>query len=132
MAKSMLHDANSSFLGRAQLMKLRLKAIRSGMWFRSLSRIDRVLVDLTIKVAGTVRSSTLARNIRAVIGKLESIMESRFLRTVKEVGVPIARRLCLIAGEWGNTVAKEWESDEGFAKYLAAMSINEPRLFRGC
>jgi hypothetical protein len=54
MAKSMLHDANSSFLGRAQLMKLRLKAIRSGMWFRSLSRIDRVLVDLTIKVAGAV------------------------------------------------------------------------------
>ena len=132
MTKSMLHDANSSFLGRAQLMKLRLKAIRSGMWFRSLSRIDRVLVDLTIKVAGTVRSSTLARNIRGVIGKLEGIMESRFLRTVKEVGVPIARRLCLIAREWGNTAAKEWESDEGFAKYLAAMSINEPMLFRGC
>ena len=131
MVKSMLHDANSSFLGRAQLMKLRLKAIRSGMWFRSLSRIDRVLVDLTIKVAGTVRSSTLARNIRGVIGKLEGIMESRFLRTVKEVGVPIARRLCLIAREWGNTAAKEWESDEGFAKYLAAMSFNEPRLFRG-
>ena len=131
MVKSMLHDANSSFLGRAQLMKLRLKAIRSGMWFRSLSRIDRVLVDLTIKVAGTVRSSTLARNIRGVIGKLEGIMESRFLRTVKEVGVPIARRLCLIAREWGNTAAKEWESDEGFAKYLAAMSFNEPWLFRG-
>jgi len=131
MMKSVLHDASSSFLGRAQLMKLRLKAMRSGVWFRSLSRIDRVLVDLTIKVADTVRSFTLARNIRAVIGKLESIMESRFLRAVKEVGVPIARRLCLIAREWGNTAAKEWESDEGFAKYLAAMSFNEPWLFRG-
>jgi hypothetical protein len=131
MLKSMLHDASSSFLGRAQLMKLRLKAMRSGVWFRSLSRIDRVLVDLTIKVAGTVRSFTLAKNIRAVIGKLESIMESRFLRAIKEVGVPIARRLCLIAREWGNTAAKEWESDEGFAKYLAAMSFNEPKLFRG-
>jgi len=131
MMKSVLHDASSSFLGRAQLMKLRLKAMRSGVWFRSLSRIDRVLVDLTIKVADTVRSFTLARNIRAVIGKLESIMESRFLRAVKEVGVPIARRLCLIAREWGNTAAKEWESDEGFAKYLAAMSFNEHRVFRG-
>ena len=131
MMKSVLHDASSSFLGRAQLMKLRLKAMRSGVWFRSLSRIDRVLVDLTIKVADTVRSFTLARNIRAVIGKLESIMESRFLRAVKEVGVPIARRLCLIAREWGNTAAKEWESDEGFAKYLAVMSFNEHRVFRG-
>ena len=131
MMKSVLHDASSSFLGRAQLMKLRLKAMRSGVWFRSLSRIDRVLVDLTIKVADTVRSFTLAKNIRAVIGKLESIMESRFLRAVKEVGVPIARRLCLIAREWGNTAAKEWESDEGFAKYLAAMSFNEHRVFRG-
>jgi hypothetical protein len=126
-----LHDANSGFLEKAQLKKLKLKAMRSGVWFKALPRIDRVLVDLTIKVAGTVRSFTLANKILTVIRKLESAMESRFRRTVREVGFPIARRLGLIAQNWGNATAKDWESDGDFAKYLAAMSFNEPKLFRG-
>ena len=129
MPKNMLHDADSGFLERAQLLKLKLKAMRSGVWFRILPRIDRVLIDLTIKVAGNVRSFTLAKNILTVIRKLESIMESRFLRAVKEIGFPTARRLCLVAQKWGNVTAKEWGSDVDFAKYLAAMSFNEPKLF---
>lgn len=131
MPKNMLHNADSGFLERAQLLKLKLKAIRSGVWFRGLPKIDRVLIDLTIKVAGTVRSFTLAKNLLTVIRKLESIMESRFLRAVKEIGLPTARRLCLVAQKWGNVTAKEWGSDVGFAKYLAAMSFNEPKLFSG-
>ena len=131
MRENMLHYADSGFLERAQLLKLRLKAMRSGVWFRVLPRIDRVLIDLTIKVAGTVRSFTLAKNILAVIRKLENSMESRFLRAIQEIGFPIARRLCLMAQKWGNVTAKEWESDLGFARYLAAMSFNEPKLFSG-
>lgn len=131
MSENMLHDVDSGFLEKAQLLKLKLKAMRAGVWFRALPRIDRVLVDLTIKVAGTVRSFTLAKNILTVIRKLESIMESRFLRAVKEIGFPIARRLGLIAQKWGNATAKDWESDGGFARYLAAMSLNEPKLFSG-
>jgi hypothetical protein len=127
MPKNMLHNADSGFLERAQLLKLKLKAIRSGVWFRGLPKIDRVLIDLTIKVAGTVRSFTLAQNILTVIRKLES----RFLRAVKEIGLPTARRLCLVAQKWGNVTAKEWGSDVGFAKYLAAMSFDEPKLFSG-
>jgi hypothetical protein len=129
MPRNRLRDVDSGFLQRAQLLKLKLKAIRSGVWFRSLPRIDRVLIDLTIKVAGTVRSFTLAKNILTVIRKLENIMESRFLRAVKEIGFPTAHRLCLVAQKWGNVTAKEWGSDVDFAKYLAAMSFNEPKLF---
>ena len=131
MRNNILHNADSGFLEKAQLLKLKLKAMRSGVWFRVLSRIDRMLVDLTIKVAGTVRSFTLAKNILAVIRKLESSMESRFLRAVQEIGFPIARKLCLIAQKWGNVTAKDWGSDVGFAKYLTAMSFNEPKLFTG-
>jgi hypothetical protein len=127
--KNTLCDAYSGFLEKAQLLKLKLKAMRSGVWFRALPRIDRVLIDLTIRVAGTVRSFTLAKNILIVIRKLESVMESRFVRAVKEVGFPTAGRLGLIAQEWGNIAAKDWGSDGGFARYLAAMSLNEPKLF---
>jgi len=131
MPKNMLHNADSGFLERAQLLKLKLKAMRSGVWFRGLPRIDRVLFDLTIKVAGTVRSFTLAENLLAVIRKLESIMESRFLHAVREIGFPVARRLASIAQKWGNSTAKDWGSDGGFARYLTTMSLNEPKLFSG-
>ena len=131
IVKNMLHNVGSGFLEKAQLLKLKTKAMRAGVWFRVLSRIDRVLVDLTIKVAGTVRSSTLAKNILTVIRKIASVMESRFLRAVKEIGFPLARRLGLIAQKWGNTTAKNWESDEEFVRYLAAMSLNKPKLFSG-
>jgi hypothetical protein len=129
MSKKNFCDAKSGFIGKTQLMKLKLKAIRSGVWFRALPRIDRVLVDLTIKVAGTVRSFTLARNILMVVRKLEDIMESKFLRAVREIGFPFAERLSLVAQKWGNVTAKNWASDEGFSKYLAAMSLNQHRMF---
>jgi len=112
-------------------VKLKVKAMRAGVWFRALSRIDRVLVDLTIRVAGAVRSFTLAKNLLAVVRKLESTMESRFLRAVKEIGVPAAHRLSLVAQEWGNLGAVKWKSDVGFARYLAAMFLNESKLFSG-
>lgn len=131
MVKNVPYDADSGFLEKAQLLKLKLKAMRSGVWFRALRRIDRVLVDLTIRVAGRVRSFILAENILAVVKKLESSMENRFLRSIKESGIPIARRLGLIAQRWGNAAAKRWGSDEGFIRYLAAMSLNEPKLFSG-
>jgi hypothetical protein len=131
MPKNVLRNANSGFLEKAQLQKLKLRAIRAGVWFKALPRIDRVLVDVTIKVASAVRSFTLATKILTVIQKLESVMESKFRRAVKEVGFPIARRLSLIAQKWGNQSARKWESDEGFARYLAALSFNEPKLFSG-
>ena len=131
MPECRVHDARSGFLDKSQLQKLRLRAMRAGVWFRSLPRIDRVLVDLTIRVAGNVRSFILAENILAVVRKLEGVMESRFLRAVREVGFSMARGLGLIAQKWGNAAAKEWAADEGFARYLAAMSLNQHRLFSG-
>jgi len=112
-------------------MRLKLRAMRAGVWFRALPRIDRVLVDLTIRVAGTVRSLTLARNILTVVRKLGCLLESKLLRAVRETGLPIARRLSLFAQKWGNAAAEDWVSDGGFARYWAAMSLNEPKLFSG-
>jgi hypothetical protein len=121
----------SGFLEKAQLQKLRLRAIRAGVWFRSLPRIDRVLVDLTIRVAGKVRSFTLAENILAVVRKLEGVLENRLVRAAREVGLPLVRKLSLLAQGWGNEAAKDWVSDPGFAKYWAALSLNEHRFFSG-
>ena len=112
------------FLDRAQLVKLRLRAVRSGVWFRALSRIDRVLVDLTIKVAVSVRSAFLARSILSVTRKLEVFLQSRVEHFVRGFGASLAHRLSLFAQSWGNSAARGWAEDQGFARYLGVMKLN--------
>ena len=123
----MLETAKSgaaNFLEKTQLLKLKQKAMRAGVWFKSLPRIDRVLVDLTIKVADSIRSPHLAKCILAITGKLENLLENRLSRAIREIGLPIAQKLSLFAHKWGNINAKEWAKDLSFACYWAAMKLN--------
>ena len=112
-------DSAFNFPNKTELLKLKTKAMRSGVWFKALQRIDRVLIDLTIKVADTVRSPMLAKSILSLTRKLETIMESGFSRTVRTVGLPQAQKISSIAVGWGNRSASEWADDLGFARYLA-------------
>jgi hypothetical protein len=130
MSKTVLQGNASGFLSKTHLIKLRLKAMRAGVWFRALPRIDRVLVDLTIKVTSSIRSFTLAKNLLAVIRKLEGLLESSLSRAFREVGFPRAQKLSLVAQKWGNTSAKSWSSDASFINFLAVMHINEPKTFK--
>jgi hypothetical protein len=114
----------SGFIGSAQLSRLRLKAVRAGVWFRALPRIDRVLVDLTIRVARSVRSVALAESLLSVARKVEGLLEGKVSRAIREVGFPLACKLGLIAQSWGHKGAQAWGSDEGFARYLAVMKLN--------
>jgi hypothetical protein len=119
-----LRENTFGLLDKRQLVKLRLKAVRAGVWFRALPRIDRVLVDLTIKVASKIRSATLAKNLLAVIRKLEELLASKLEQTITKIGFPIAYKLSLLAQKWGNANAKEWAKDVNFARYLAVMDLN--------
>jgi hypothetical protein len=123
-------DNASSFLNKAQLIKLRLKAVRAGVWFRALPRIDRVLVDLTIRVASSIRSVTLAKNILVVVRKLEGFLESSLSRALREVGFPLAQKLSLVAQTWGNISAESWSSDSSFAFFLAVLHVNNHKHLR--
>lgn len=119
------------FLCGMQLLKLKKRAMRVGVWFRGLSRIDRALVDLTIKVADSVRSAFLAQRLLVVARKLEGFLEGRFGREVVEVGLPLARRLSMIAQQWGNRDASDWANDMGFARYWAVMLSGKTSGFHG-
>jgi hypothetical protein len=110
---------------KAQLLKLRLRAMRSGIWYTALSRIDRVLVDLTIKVVKDIRSSQLAKSISVVMGKLDELLEGRFLRLKRTIGYSMAEKISVLAQEWGNTTAHDWATDRSFASYLLVMHANK-------
>jgi hypothetical protein len=120
----MPQDVASRVLNRTQLTKLKSKAIRVGVWFTALPRIDRVLVDLTIKVVDNIRSISLAKSIFAVVGKLEGLLESSVLKSLRLIGRPLAEKVSLIAQKWGNASAKSWAVDSSFAFFLAVMHTN--------
>ena len=111
MSTIALQNSTFSFLDKTQLIKLKLKAMRSGVWFRALPRIDRVLFDLTIKVVRCVRSSSLAKNILSITGKLEALLESKLARAIRDIGFPLTCKLSLLAQKWGNQGAQEWAKD---------------------
>ena len=120
-----------SFLafGRDELVSLRHRAKRRGLWFRKLGRIDRVLVDLAIMVTDGVRSSRLADALRSVVIKIEDTMGSRISQITNNVGFPLARKLGALAQSWGNKLAREWVSDPSYARFLAIVHINSYGTF---
>ncbi len=122
--KETLRKAKFNLLDRGTLVKLKLKAIRAGVWFRALPRIDRVLVDLTITVADSIRSPHLAKSLLSIVEKLGDVLESKLQRVVREFGFPIARKLSLLAKSWGNRAAWQWADEDGFARYWAVMKLN--------
>lgn len=125
--KISLSGTTSDLVVKGQLLKLRMKAIRAGVWFRALRRIDRALIDLTIKVvADNVRSFTLAKSILSIERKLEGLLENKIVRAIREIGFPLADKLSQFAQNWGSIRAKNWASDLSFARFLAAMNINGP------
>lgn len=125
-------ESSFRFLDKAQLLKLRNRAMRSGVWFKALRRIDRVLVDLTIRVANSIRSVTLANSILAITRKLQELQESKFSHAASYIGSPIARNLSTLAQKWGNKRAKMWANDKNFIRYLTIMSLNGNFLSGEC
>ena len=121
---------NSAFLSRSELVRLRVKARRRGVWFRMLSRVERGLIDLTIKVVEKVRSFLLARSLISVVEKLLEAMESEVARLMRTVGRQLARKLSEIAQGWGNKAARLWASDLSFVQYLAVTQKNLSASFR--
>lgn len=98
--------------------------MRRGLWFRTLNRLDRALVDLTLKVSSTIRSGMLAKGILLVMRKLQTQLESKVDRATREIGFPLTAKLGMFATSWGYKAALEWANDDGFARYWAVMKLN--------
>jgi len=105
------------------LVKLRLKAVRRGCWFRDLKHNERKLLDLTIRVVDKVRSFLLAKIVSQIVGKLCEAMETRVFRLMRTRGRSMAENLSNIAQAWGYRAAKSWVNDRGFIQYLTVNNL---------
>ena len=110
-------------LSRRVLAKLRLRAIRCGVWFSDLKDVERKLLDLTIAVVERVQSVRLAKVVSSIVEKLLQSVESRLSRLMRVRGRNLAEKLSRIAQDWGNKAAVHWADDLGFVEYLAVASV---------
>lgn len=113
------------------LLALKRKAFRRGLWFRTLTQIERALVDSVIMVVDQVRSPLLTRILRSIMSKLLDRFKGCFTRLVRAIGQPLAKRISLIAQSWGHQTAFKWCKDIQFAQFLTMMRVNaSPKLYR--
>jgi len=113
-----------------ELARIRSRAIRQGVWFRVLNRLERGLVDLALKVTKNVRSEVLAEALLSVVRKLQEALVSKVRLSIRQIGASLARKLSLIAQEWGNALARYWSSDRSFMRFLTIMHMNNPEVFK--
>jgi hypothetical protein len=118
-----------SLLTREGLEALRRRALRSKAWFR-LERVERAVVELTIKVVDRVKNATLAGIILRIVDKLRQWMKPSLKEVALSIGRPLAYRAARIAEAWGNHEAKVWLKDPGFILYLGVSWLNTPKALR--
>jgi hypothetical protein len=118
-----------TWLSGKELARVRAMAIRRGDWFRNLSKTERALLDLTIRVVRKIRSFVLGRILASIVEKLHIRIECGLDVLIHKMGQPLAEKVSRIAHRWGNTSADSWIADRSFAQFLTVMHINDPLLF---
>ncbi len=102
-----------------KLVEAKRMALRRGIWFRVLDRIERGLLDLTMKYVDSIRSPKLANLVVVIVEKLKQASETIVDRMVRTVGLPLSQKTSSLAVGWGNHAAVEWADDREFARFLA-------------
>ncbi len=82
-----------------------------------MSRIERGLVDLTIRYVDQVKSSRLQQVLVEILEKLARAMESSMAGALGR-GRIVAARLSGLAVNWGNVATHGWRFDLGFQRSL--------------
>ena len=127
-SSSLQVEADGAYFSVGKLAKVKQFALRRKVWFRSLSRVERGVFDLTIKYVDSVKSSLLAKVLTAILEKLQFASASFVDRVARSFGCALARKAAGLAAGFGNRSARAWASDADFARFLAVMHLNEPRV----
>jgi len=109
---------------RQDLAKIKLKALRMRIWFRALSKIERAIVDLTIKCVEKIRSNVLTETIAMIVDKISYYLEENFVAKAEQVGRSIAEALSAFGVRWGNEECSAWKNDRCFVRFIGVMALN--------
>jgi hypothetical protein len=108
-------------LTKQDLIKIKVKALRRGVWFKTLSKVERGIIDLTIRCVEKIKSCTLMKTVLAIFSKLLNTLEKDFIKRIESIGRVVAKKVCRIATQWGHYCAWLWEYDINFVKFLGVI-----------
>ncbi|MDH5462645.1 MAG: hypothetical protein OEX09_10555, partial [Candidatus Bathyarchaeota archaeon] len=78
-------------------MKVKSRALRNRTWYKTLSRMERAIIDLTIKCVEKVRSHVLAQMVSMIISKILRTLKEDYMTTAEKVGLEIIEKLSVVA-----------------------------------
>jgi hypothetical protein len=99
------------------LVGMKTRGLRRRVWYGALDRMERGLVDLTIRWVDKVRSARMAETLMRILSKLAQALETGIGRVLGR-GRELAARASGLAVEWGNVSAYSWRYEQGFCKAL--------------
>ena len=108
----------------AWLILIRRKALRRNVWFSTLSKLERSIVNLTIRCVDKIKSANLALAIGRIVCRVSKAFKSIFLKRVEKVGTDLAEKLVEIAVSWGYLDASNWRTDSSFIRCLGVNALN--------
>jgi hypothetical protein len=106
------------------LSKIRINALRRGVWYRALNRAERGILVLASKVVDEVSSLALAKKIVQILAKLRDASKSPFTRYMETHGLERTRRRVEQALSLGYEEASEWLYDLDFIRYNTMVGYN--------
>ena len=99
------------------------RALRKRVWFRVCNRLERGIVDLTIRCVDVIKSSRLALMIGRLVCKILKACRSTFLMRVARTGRGLAEARSRIAVSWGMEEASRWKGDKDFIRWLGVNAL---------
>ena len=107
-----------------ELSKLRRKSIRKGVWFNALTKIQRGIVDLTLRYVERVRSKILEKVLSEIMSKLRYVVDHFFTWMLELTGQPIAERMSRAAAALGVKGADRWMEDQSYIQLLGLHDLS--------
>jgi hypothetical protein len=107
------------------LSDLRHRALRRGVWYRALDRVERGIMSLTSRFVDRVESVKLGKALVKIVAKIRDGLKSGFVRHMESYGISRAAEMASQALEWGYSGASDWWRDQAFVKYLTFLDYNK-------
>src|SRR5437016_7097299 len=102
---------------RKVLIGMKTRGLRRRVWYRALDRMERGLVDLTIRWVDKVRSGRMTETLMRILAKLAQALETGMGRVLGK-GRILAARASELAVKWGNVSAYSWRYEQGFCRAI--------------
>jgi hypothetical protein len=103
---------------------IRRNAVRKRTWFQALDKLERGIVNLTIKIVDSLKSQLLTAQIVTILVKLRDAAKCAFTKHVESYGYQKLRETVETAVSLGNNAAQCWIRELGFAEWFASNDYN--------